>query len=327
MSVSGTLVLPDVTLDLATGGCFSEIGDVDVFETQPNTFVLGNQGILLDCFWETADGVAGLFAVDDNFGPFADAFLIAPDHEIFTVAQPSVSLSPTSVTIEFPMHDFLNDVPASATASATLTPLGDPVTSDFLAQNSRQRVTEQLLAPNGTLTFSTGDTFVMDAESCFVTMFDSHFVNTAPQGPKEGGAAPANDTPDGAVSIRVGGTLNDQTRGTAVEPELQVEACPEEDDRFGHTLWYTFTGTGGPVPIDTAGSNFDTIVAVYDDGLNLLACNDDISFEPIGGDFQAAVTIDTVAGATYYVQAGGFDSVAFTGVSDPEFGRLRVSIS
>ena len=102
-----------------------------------------------------------------------------------------------------------------------------------------------------------------------------------------------------------------------------MTTCPAPDDAFGHTLWYSFTGTGGEVTIDTAGSNFDTVVAVYDDGLNELACIDDIEFDPIGGSFQASLTIDTVEGATYYVQAGGF--VSFEGGA--EFGRLRVRIS
>lgn len=170
----------------------------------------------------------------------------------------------------------------------------------------------------------------MDANSCFVSMCEVHQVNTAPQGPKPGGSAPANDTPDGAVALRLGGVVNDQTRGAALAPELAVTACPEEDDRFGRTLWYSFTGTGGPVTIDTAGSNFDTVIAVYDDGVNLLACNDDIGFDPIGGSFQAALTVDTVdtvEGTTYYVQAGGFDDVFFTGESNPQFGRLRITIN
>ena len=73
----------------------------------------------------------------------------------------------------------------------------------------------------------------------------------------------------------MGRVVNDQTRGAAVEPEIQVEACPELDDRFGHTLWYSFIGTGSDVTIDTAGSDFDTIVAVYDESLAFIDCNDD----------------------------------------------------
>jgi hypothetical protein len=66
-------------------------------------------------------------------------------------------------------------------------------------------------------------------------------------------------------------------------------------------------GTGGPVTIDTAGSDFDTVLGVYTGSpgsFTQVACVDDV-FEP---DFslQARVTIETIAGVTYYVQAGGF---------------------
>ena len=326
MVVTGSLALPEMTLDLSTGGCFGAIGDIDVHETQPHAFVLDNEGIVVDCHWETADAVAGLFVIDDNFGPFADAFLITSDHDLVTVDAATITLTQTSLAVDVAMFDVLNEAPASASATATLSPVGDLVESTFLSQSGRTKLTEQLLAPDGTLEFSTGEVFTLDAESCFISMFDTHIVDTAPQGPKPGGSAPAHDTPEGAVPIPLGGVVNDQTRGTAVDPEIQVTACPEDDDRFGHTLWYTFTGTGGPLTIDTAGSNFDTVIAVYDASLTLLACNDDVLFDPIGGTFQAALTLDTVEGATYYVQAGGFDGGVLFGEPDPDFGRLRIRI-
>jgi hypothetical protein len=105
---------------------------------------------------------------------------------------------------------------------------------------------------------------------------------------------------------------------------MQVTTCPDFDDAFGHTLWYSFTGTGEPVTIDPAGSNFDTVLAVYDDALNELACIDDNEFEPVGFTFQGALTIDTEEGATYYVQAGGF--LQFFEEAEAEFGRLRLRI-
>jgi hypothetical protein len=137
-----------------------------------------------------------------------------------------------------------------------------------------------------------------------------------------------NDTPDGAIPIAIGGSVNAQTGGTAPEAELQVTTCPDgEFDSFGHTLWYTFTGTGGDVTIDSAGSNFDTVLAVYDDELNELACIDDNEFEPVGVTLQGALTLeDTDLGATYYVQVGGFLQIFFE-EAEAEFGRLRLSIN
>jgi hypothetical protein len=327
MDVSGRLTLADTSLDLSTGDCFGQIGDIQVHETPPETFVLNNSGVVIDCHWETADSFASLFVINDTFGTFADVHLDTAGHSLFTAGDAVVTLTTTELSLSTPLFDAVTRMDEMATASASIQPLGGLVTSTFLEQNARNRVTEQRLIPSGTLTFSTGQTFTLDGEACFGSDFESHLVVTAPSGPKPGATTAANDTADGAVALSLGKIINDQTRNTAVAPELPVEACPEPDDRFGHTLWYTFTGTGGPVTIDTAGSNFDTVIAVYDAGLNLLACNDDVEFEPIGGTLQAALSIDTDAGATYYLQAGGFDPVSFTGVSEPQFGRLRIRIS
>ena len=63
-------------------------------------------------------------------------------------------------------------------------------------------------------------------------------------------------------------------------------------------------GTGDPVTVDTAGSDFDTIVGVYveeEGSLVPIGCVDDIE-----ESLQAAITVDTTVGVTYLVQAGGF---------------------
>jgi hypothetical protein len=98
---------------------------------------------------------------------------------------------------------------------------------------------------------------------------------------------------------------------------------PEEGEfelPFGHTAWYTIEGTGGPVTIDTAGSDFDTALAVYtSDGASFtqVECVDDVFEEPDFFSLQARVTVDTTAGVTYYVQVGGFGGAA---------GRLQLSV-
>jgi hypothetical protein len=327
MEVSGTLDAPGDLPDfeLADLGCGGEIVDAEVFETAPHAFVFDIEGTFVDCFWESEGTFAHLFAVNDSFGLFAEASLfVEGEHDIFGSGAPT-TLAGATLDATIPLFDFLTGDEASATAVATLSPIGEPVSSTFVSQTGRNRVTEQRLIPDGTLSFSTGDSFIMDDEHCFSATFDVRFVGTAPSGPKVGGAVPANDTVDGAQPITIGGIVNAQTRGASPEAELQVMTCPEPDDAFGHTLWYSFTGTGGEVTIDTAGSNFDTVVAVYDDELNELACVDDVEFEPIGGSFQAAVTIDTVEGATYYVQAGGF-LPPFPG-APAEFGRLRIRVN
>jgi len=56
-----------------------------------------------------------------------------------------------------------------------------------------------------------------------------------------------------------------------------------------------------------------------------IACDDDVSFQPVGSTFQAAVTFDTVAGTSYYVEVGGFQN--FFRPDDPEFGLLKLRVN
>ena len=327
MAVGGTLDapgdLPD--FDLVDLGCGGEIRDAEVFETAPHAFVFDNEGTFVDCFWESEGVFAHVFAVNDTFGPFVEASLtVRGEHAIFGSGSPT-TLDGATLDATIPLFDSLTGTDESATVSATLAPMGEPVDSVFQFQNGRNRLTEQRLSPEGLLTFSTGDSFVLDAEACFSATFELHFVETHSAGPKAGGRAPANDTVEGAQPIRIGGAVNDHTRGAAPEAELQVTTCPQPDDAFGRTLWYSFTGTGGEVTIDTAGSDFDTVTAVYDDELNELACVDDIEFDPIGGTFQGSLTINTVEDETYYVQVGGFFPPEPG--AEAEFGRLRLRIS
>ena len=88
------------------------------------------------------------------------------------------------------------------------------------------------------------------------------------------------------------------------------------------------TAWSGPVvgTIDSAGSDFDTVMAAYTSngagGFNPVpdACVDDVPVLPFGRTLQAAVTIPTtVVGTSYYVQVGGF----------PEqlpYGNLRINV-
>ena len=100
-------------------------------------------------------------------------------------------------------------------------------------------------------------------------------------------------------------------------------------DRLGHTLWYKVTGTGRrPVTFDTAGSTFDTVIGLFardGDDFNELACVDDVLSDPVGSTYQAALTFDTVAGHTYWVEVGGIQN--FFDASQAESGVLKIKVS
>jgi hypothetical protein len=96
--------------------------------------------------------------------------------------------------------------------------------------------------------------------------------------------------------------------------------------QMNRTLWWSFTGNGGPVTVATLSSGFDTVLAVYEVPTNaMLACNDDV--EPLHEGLArvtSEVVVNTVAGREYEVQAG-----SCTGVCAPlnNFGDINLRIS
>jgi hypothetical protein len=127
-------------------------------------------------------------------------------------------------------------------------------------------------------------------------------------------AVPAND--DQALAFPVDLTTGDpvtvNTVGATVELGEPLTAsgtgvCNPGARQMTATTWYRIVGNGGVVSIDTAGSDFDTVISVYfaptpslDDGL---PCNDDAA----AGVVTSAVSFQSVAGRAYLVQVGGCD--------------------
>ena len=314
--------------EIALPACSGVDGDVTFFYTSPRAFVSSNTGVQIECIWEGKSSRAALFAVDDGFGFFADAFLLTGDLDLSSFGESSGAVELGGMNLDFELEDRPTGDAYSATASATFTPTGSPVTSTLVSQSAQTKVTEQALVPAGTIEFSTGNSFTIDAEHCDTRGFESHSAGSSPKGPKRG-SLPTNDGPDGAIALHVGSRLNASNVAATPEPEFQLSNCPEGFfDQFGNTLWYSIEGTGSPVTIDTAGSNFDTLIAAYvptDTGLEEIACIDDVEFEPVGSTFQAALTFDTEDGVTYYVQIGGYD-FPFDDGSVGQKGRLRISV-
>ena len=70
------------------------------------------------------------------------------------------------------------------------------------------------------------------------------------------------------------------------------------------TIWWRIIGNGGVISINTSGSNFDTVLAVYrapDPLIEDLPCNDDA--DGLGQDSR--VSFQSVAGQPYLIQVGG----------------------
>jgi len=94
------------------------------------------------------------------------------------------------------------------------------------------------------------------------------------------------------------------TSNTALDVRLLRE-CGEVE--IGSTVWYRFTPRQDiDLVADTFGSDFDTVLAVYQgpedlNELEFVGCNDES-----GGSSQSRVTIRAKSGETYYFQVGGF---------------------
>jgi hypothetical protein len=154
--------------------------------------------------------------------------------------------------------------------------------------------------------------------SCEALEVTTREIVRAAQGPKPTATPPPNDALAGARPIAVGDTVRITTRGAALLPEAPLSCAPEG----GRTVWYSFVGTGVPLHLDTAGSSFDTALAVYqqqDGELLEVGCADDVEQDyPFPTQtLQAQLDVPTTAGRTYYVQVAGVHA---------DYGRLVLSL-
>lgn len=110
---------------------------------------------------------------------------------------------------------------------------------------------------------------------------------------------PDNDNFAAAKKIPAGGGLMlSTTRFATMEAgEPSHAGVPT----VNHSLWYNWsTAADGPVLLDTAGSAFDTVLAVYT-GNNLLSLTPIASVDDVGNLRQAYVSFNAAAGVTYRI--------------------------
>ena len=78
----------------------------------------------------------------------------------------------------------------------------------------------------------------------------------------------------------------------------------------GKSVWWTWTApTNGTVTVDTVGSSFDTLLAVYTGnsvaGLSVVASDDDS-----GGNRTSRLTFNATAGTTYQIAVDGYSGAS-----------------
>jgi hypothetical protein len=292
-------------------------------------------GTNLDCELESPDATAELTAVtrdrtDGNGFAFIDLG-IQPDDQAKPVLSGGMDdppLTPTGLHTTFELAiDATGEVVGSASISATFTLTGSQ-RFHRVFQNGVQKGIFNDLRVAGTLTVTAGSSsYSFDMADCVASTMSRMDQIHDPDGPKPGGPVPANDTSAGALPVALGSHLQMDTRGASLDPEtpcLMTDGDEVFEFGWGRTVWFSFNATGGPITVDPAGSNFDTVVAVYvraGGELQQVACVDDDS--NIGAP-QGRATIDTDLGVTYLVQIGG--GVGAFGSDTADFGRLRLSI-
>ena len=327
MDPSGTLVVGDSTFSLET--CFAHETTQTVFQTNPTAVVFHGASRDVGCDLSNADGDTGfLFATLNEGDVFYDVFAASADGSVEAGAFGEGVLTDGVLDVTFEATDFGTNEPVPGSLHLEIVGTGEPF--DYMIKNATFRFAARgvTLDLEGTLTI--GD-ITFDLGACVGVDGRTKEIGTSPQGPKPGGKVPANDLPGGAKLLTVGSRTSVATKGASPDREAAYECLTfeEEDEVFevpvGHTVWYRIVGTGSPITVDTAGSDFDTVIAVYtSDGSGGFtpvpdACVDDVPVDPVGRTLQSSVTFDTVAGTTYYVQIGGF----------PEgfpYGNLRVAV-
>ena len=132
---------------------------------------------------------------------------------------------------------------------------------------------------------------------------------SAPAGPLQlnlvQAVLPSNDTCSAATEITTARFRTDlDVRRATSEPTDPPTSCACSTNSA--SVWYSFTApTSAPVTIDTFGSSYDTVLAVFSGECGALtpvgSCNDDS-----GGTLQSHVSFTTTAGTTYLIEVTSF---------------------
>jgi hypothetical protein len=131
-------------------------------------------------------------------------------------------------------------------------------------------------------------------------------------------APPSNDSFGSAATLSLFSPLSQDTSEATAgsEPFTRGQTGFCDGNQMGNTTWFKVTGTGGPLTVNTFGSDFDTLLVAYDtDGTgpasstsgppafaNVKECGDDSA-----GFSTTRMTFNATAGRVYLIQAGGFD--------------------
>ncbi|MFL5893934.1 MAG: Ig-like domain-containing protein [Thermoleophilaceae bacterium] len=124
-------------------------------------------------------------------------------------------------------------------------------------------------------------------------------------------AAPGNDNLAAAEALS-GSSVS--LTGTTTEATKEAGEPNHAGNAGGHSVWYRWTApSDGNVAVDTCGSAFDTLLAVYTGDvypLGSVASDDDAPAGPCAGAQQSRVKFAVTAGTTYDIAVDGWNGAA-----------------
>ena len=309
LAVEGTLTLPgaDVT-DLS--GCFAQSTATTFFGSNPAAFRSSFEDRSVGCGWETETGFIEMI-IDGDPGGVASIEVFAQVDDRAIGGFGDAVMTSTAFGGEAILEDFVDgSIVGSATADGTLTALGKAIKTEDRAGKSWFKAVTTFFAVGGTLEVDIDGAAMSlptDDEHCFAYDQQVREKSVRSAGPKP--RPYPNETPATATRAVVGGKVIKLTTGAgAPDAEATCFLDDEFDAPIGDTAWWSVVGNGREITVDTAGSDFDTVAAVYvrsGGELVQIDCVDDTSDGSIG-DLQARVTWASQAGVTYLVQIGGF---------------------
>lgn len=309
---------PGDALVLDPAGCTGATTTTVTVTSQPDTTVNREApDVRAVCEATNSDGDVLYLDLNSHGGPNVYLEVVTDGRLLVGYSPLDWSGPPHPVTTGFEVLEFVGEdvvVVGEGHLDLATTKTGH-TSSTLVYQGGRDRVATTFFTASGTVIFPGLAPFTVSG--CSGHVATAHDRTSTPAGPPPGGAAPANDSWTGATDLVLGTSgVNVQTGGAVMAPEVGF-GCPGID--VGRTVWFRFTGTGGDVTLDPAGSSFNTVLAVYEmqnGGLTEVGCIDDAGFGTHNPTLQAPLTVATEEGGTYYVQVGGFAG---------QYGRLRLS--
>lgn len=308
---TGTLMVAGSAFSL--DGCFADSWTQRVFVTNPTAYVDNFTSRGLACELVNADGdVAYLWTALERREAYVDVEAYSHDGR-WLGAYGQVPFRGDRLDAALAAYDYDSGEAGAASIQMAIVGRGDPIDETLRVRDYREAYRGQALDFEGSLAIG-GMRF--DLGGCVGFDVRGKVIATSPNGPRPGGHVPPNDKPRGARLLADGDRVALWTKGASPAPERPVRCGAD----VGFTVWYAIDGDGTRVTVDTAGSLFDTVAAVYvRNGTGRLvpvrgACVDD---PQDSWSYQSRVTWKTAAGTRYWVQVGGFGG---------QFGKLRLTV-